>query len=154
MLNLDVKQGAADSFTSGFQLLPPGWTKFVMTKWSLIQNSDGDGNQFEVELQSNEGSTVKRWICFTRQAHDKQWQVEKGQAELIAIADACGFTGKLTTLDLLCGRPFEGLVSIKESKKINENTGKPYENNDVTKYRRIQQQQVPPQQHNQAQGWS
>lgn len=131
----NLNETSAQYKSGTFTLLPPGWQALRIIKSERIPNSDGDGTQFELEIQAKNGLSFKKWICYNRFNSDKEWQAVNGRAELATIAIACQFNAALMDTSQLHNRWFMGNITLKDQKKINENTGKPYQNNEVREYK-------------------
>lgn len=131
----NLNETAAQYKTGTFTLLAPGWQPLRIIKSERTPNSDGDGFQFELDIQAKNGLSFKKWICYSRNNSEKEWQATNGRAELATIAIACQFNAALMDTTQLHNKWFMGNVTLKDQKKINENTGKPYQNNEVREYK-------------------
>lgn len=133
----NTNEASSNYKPGGNTLLPPGPTHLkVLPTAKKTQNSDGDGEQFEIEFQANNGITFKKWFCHTRYNPEKKWQADQGNGLLACIAQAVG-EHNLMSLTQLFGKWFEADIILKDSNKLKDD-GSKFQNNDFKIVRSIQ----------------
>lgn len=132
----NTNEASSNYKPGGNTLLPPGPTQLKVLAAKKIPNSDGDGEQFEIDFQAKNGITFKKWLCHTRYSQDKTWQSDQGNGLLACIAQAVGVSS-LMNMTQLFGKWFEADIILKDSNKLKDD-GSKFQNNDFKIVRSIQ----------------
>jgi len=118
----------------GFKVLPPGIYSVIIADSKVVDTKKGDGKRLVLIYQVTEGPNTGDTLEDGLNVMNPNSKCQNiGLSQLKNVCDAIGFTGTLTNSEMIHGKPLSVKVSIKPSDKINEKTGKPFDNNEIDK---------------------
>lgn len=116
-----------------FSVVEPGWKKVVIVGSEMKTTKDGAGKYLELKYELQDGTS--RTLTDRLNILNKSEVAQRiGRGALGKIALACGVKGQLTDSNILHGRPFEVLVSVKEEPSKN-NPAETFRSNEIGDYR-------------------